>query len=132
MKKNLLIILTILPMMAMADDSGTCGDNLTWTYTEKTQTLTIQGTGDMNDYGNKYVAPWKKYRSNIKSIFIKEGVTSIGNNAFFSCNSMEELSIENTVTSIRDYAFAYCSALTSISIPDNVTSLGSYCFQNCI
>ena len=49
-KQLLLLIMILLPMVAVADESGKCGDNLTWTYTETTQTLTIEGTGAMTDY----------------------------------------------------------------------------------
>ena len=49
-----LFIVIFLPLAASADDSGTCGDNLTWTYVEETGTLTISGSGDMyiNPYEN--------------------------------------------------------------------------------
>ncbi|HBZ34751.1 MAG TPA: hypothetical protein DEO38_06605, partial [Bacteroidales bacterium] len=46
--------------VAFADDSGTCGDNLTWSYNSSTQTLTITGTGEM---ANVRYAPWYSYRS---------------------------------------------------------------------
>ena len=58
MKKQFLLILAaILPMIASADDSGTCGDNLTWSYVEATHTLTISGNGNMTDYTWKAYAP---------------------------------------------------------------------------
>lgn len=46
MKKQLLfLVLMLLPLVANADRSGTCGNNLAWTYIEATQTLTISGWG---------------------------------------------------------------------------------------
>jgi hypothetical protein len=55
MKQILLVFLMLLPMVASADDSGNCsGDidnNVTWTYVESTQTLTISGSGSMGEYG---------------------------------------------------------------------------------
>ena len=51
MKKQLLLILmTLLPMVTWADESGTCGDNLTWTYYESTHSLVFAGSGDMYNY----------------------------------------------------------------------------------
>jgi hypothetical protein len=51
----LLFLMALLPMVASADDSGNCsGDidnNVTWTYVESTQTLTISGSGSMGEYG---------------------------------------------------------------------------------
>ena len=120
----------LLPMMAMADNSGTCGDNLTWTLVESTGTLTIRGTGAMNDY--KYdERPWFYYRNDIVKLIIEEGVTSIGNHAFDGCNGLTSITISNSVTSIGEWAFSACSGLTSITIPNSVTSICDDTFYGC-
>ena len=109
MKKYVfLFLLTLLPMMANADSSGTCGDNLTWTYVEATNTLTIAGNGGMSNYGWSG-SPWILLVSDIKTVVIQNGVTSIGNKAFYNC-----------------------SGLTSVTIPNSVTSIGSHAFERCI
>jgi hypothetical protein len=61
-------------MLAMADDSGSCGDNVTYTFTAANSTLTIKGTGAMKDYYTN--SPWYLYKESIKNIVIKNGVTS--------------------------------------------------------
>ena len=137
--KNLLIFLIsiILPMMAHADISGKCGNNLTWSYEESTQTLTISGTGSMynySSYDNK--APWygnyDYYLVNkIKSIVIESGVTSIGNSAFYFCTALETIKIPESVISIGSYSFQNCSSLTSINIPERVNSIGQFAFYEC-
>jgi len=131
MKKQLLfLVLMLLPLVANADDSGTCGDNLTWTYFEATQTLTISGSGSMNSYeGN---APWYSFRRNIKNVIIKDGLTTIGDKAFYGCSGLTSVTIPNSVTSIGNRAFYDCSGLTSITIPNSVTSIGGDAFYNCI
>ena len=116
-------------MMACADSSGTCGDNLTWTYVEATYTLTISGTGDMNNY--YYNAPWYSLRNSIEKVIIKNGVTSIGKDAFFQCTGLTSVTIPNSVTSIGEEAFSMCSGLTSVTIPNSVTSIGSSAFFQC-
>ena len=62
---------------------------------------------------------------------IPQGITSIGDSAFFYCYSLTSVSIPDSVTSIGDRAFYYCDSLTSVSIPDSVTSIGDYAFGDC-
>ena len=62
---------------------------------------------------------------------IPQGITSIGDSAFSSCDSLTSVSIPDSVTSIGDEAFSSCSSLTSVNIPDSVTSIGDYAFGDC-
>ena len=66
-----------------------------------------------------------------KNTIIPDGITSIGNYAFYDCSGLTSIEIPNSVTSIGGSAFAYCSGLTSIEIPNSVTSIGSYAFSGC-
>ena len=51
MKKRLLLLISmLLPLMASADDSGSCGENLTYSYVEATNTLIISGIGERSDF----------------------------------------------------------------------------------
>ena len=130
MKKQLLLfLLLLLPMAASADDSGTCGENLTWTYVEATKTLTISGSGDMYDYSP--FAPWDYYRRQIQTAVIDSGVTSIGDYAFYYCTSLTSITIPDSVTIIGSYAFKNCSSLTSITLPSSVTTIGNSAFEDC-
>ena len=130
MKKQLLLtLLALLPMLAMADASGSCGDHVTYTYNSTTGTLTIQGKGAMNDYN--YTNPWSSFRESIKTIVIKDGVTRIGNYAFWASSGLVSVTIPNSVTSIGNCAFSSCSGLTSVTIGNSVTSIGSSAFYRC-
>ena len=131
MKKQILLFLfALLPMLAMADDSGSCGTNVTYTFVSSTGTLTIQGSGAMTNYYSISI-PWSSYKGDIKTVIIKEGVTSIGNSAFLGCSGLTSVTIPNSVTSIGSSAFSDCSGLTSITIGNSVTSIGEYAFNRC-
>ena len=108
--------------------SGQCGDNVYWELDEATGTLTISGTGEMW-YDYAYSSAYDK--NSIKSVIIYDGVTSIGQEAFYGCDNLTSISIPDSVTSIGDSAFTYCRSLTSVHIPDGVTSIGYWTFGNC-
>ena len=131
MKKQLLsIIFALLPMLAMADDSGSCGTNVTYTYNSTTKTLTIQGSGWMTNYNSSSDIPWFSYRHDIQTVIIEEGVTSIGRDAFYNCSGLTSVTIGNGVTSVEDFAFEKCFGLTSVTIPNSVTSIGNGAFED--
>ena len=65
------------------------------------------------------------------SYVIPNSVTSIGEYAFFACNSLAEVVIPNSVTNIGDRAFSFCSSLAEVVIPNSVTSIGEYAFSFC-
>ena len=66
-----------------------------------------------------------------KNTIIPEGVTAIGEYAFFKCSSLEKINIPDSVISIEAWAFAVCSDLTSVTIPKGVESIDSYAFAHC-
>ena len=111
-------------------DSGSCGENVTWTLTAD-GTLTISGTGAMTDYTYDSRSPWYSCRTYIKRVVMQQGVTSIGDHAFWDCSGLTSVTIPDGVTSIGDYAFAYCVSLTSATIPEGVTSIGGSAFSGC-
>ncbi len=124
--------------------SGTCGDDVEWMLTSD-GTLTISGTGYMDNYGNygpdagnnlfnswnsNLSKPWNNYRENVKKIVISEGVKGIGANAFTRLDVSGELIIPNTVDHIGKCAFEGCE-FTSIDLPDNIECIGDEAFYGC-
>lgn len=132
------LIYMVMPLIASADNSGSCGangNNVTWYYKEATKTLTISGMGKMKDY-ELYVesfnqSPWHE-NQNIKTIIIEDGVTSIGNCSFPWCSGVTSIIIPSSVVSIGDEAFSCCSGLTSVTIPNSVTTIGYGAFSSCV
>ncbi len=104
-------------------------DNLTWKlYADGT--LTISGTGAMKAYDIDD-SPATQKKDSVKAIVIEDGITSIGDYAFWNCTGLTSISIPNNVTSIGSSAFESCSQLASIEIPSSVTSIGDYAFSGC-
>ena len=108
-------------------ESGTCGENLTWTL-DAAGTLTVSGTGAMGDY---YRAPWYSNRDSIKAVVIESGVTTIGDSAFEDCSSLTSITIPEGVTTIGGRAFEDCTSLSSITIPEGITTIGDRAFDGC-
>ena len=117
-------------------DSGFCGaggdTNLTWTlYSDST--LTISGSGDMENYGStpSNRSPWDSYYMTIRIVVIDSGVTTIGNEAFAGCTRLNPITFPNSLISIGDAAFVNCWRFTSVTIPYSVTSIGHRVFEGC-
>ena len=118
--------LAVLPSIA----HGTCGDNLTWVLTED-GTLTISGSGEMENYTDSSVAPWYSNRTKILSAVVEPGVESVGNYAFYACLKLASVSLPGGIKSIGWAAFRDCAKLTAVEIPDGATSIGSGAFYGC-
>lgn len=114
--------------------SGSCGakgDNLTWTLDDN-GLLTISGTGEMASRCTWSVSG-VDYSNSIKYVWIKNGVTSIGANAFSVLLNSKLMIVEipDSVTSIGESAFERCNNLQEITLPESITHIGSAAFSNC-
>ena len=112
--------------------SGECGENVKWTFDDSTGTLYIFGNGSMTNYTGytsygQHLNPWidKEYRNCIRSIVIADGVTSIGDYAFYGLGEVKSISIGNTVSIIGKSALSSLS-LSEIFIPRSVTEINSH------
>ena len=103
---------------------GTSGD-CTWSLDGTV--LTVSGNGAMANYQSHYV-PWGR---EITEVILKNGVTSIGNYAFYECKSLEKISIPESVTRIGNCAMEYCTGLQKIYIPSSVTIIAAGAFEYC-
>ena len=107
---------------ALAGDGGSCGVNVTWSYS--LGVLTISGNGNMTSYSRVLeTIPWYSFSGEIEQVRIESGVTGIGDHAFDGCSGVKSVTIADTVTYIGEYAFRNCSLLREISIPSSVESI---------
>ncbi len=143
MKKKFISLITAFSLMFMifnlpvdvfaanSPTSGDCGNNVTWEYNSSAKTLTISGSGAMVNYEYGGNQPWYSYHKEITTVVIQDGVTHIGNNAFWFLNNLTAVTIPKSVTTIGDNAFSSCSSLTSITFPGDVTDIGKSAFSSC-
>lgn len=130
----LIMVVSAIPMSAFnvsAATSGACGENVSFKFNSSTGTLTISGTGEMENYYLTDDRPWVSYEDNIKKVIINNGVKSIGQYAFYSCESLTSITIPDGIAIIKNYALSMCRSLTSITIPDSVTTIGREAFYDC-
>ena len=148
----LAMLLALMPTAAFAADepptSGTCGkdgSDVQWSFDTTTGTLTIFGSGEMADYDIEVygdtIAPWAKYKKNIKKVVIGKEVTTIGKNAFEDCSQLStvELPQDGKLEKIGDNAFGYhtlpasasAPIITEIVIPNSVEEIAPSAFDHC-
>lgn len=112
------------------------GSGVTWQLTENTDdpstyTLTISGSGAMEDYLMSGHQPWRSFRDQITSVVVSPGVTSIGNLAFTRFSKLIHVDIADSVVSIGEGVFSECDSLTNITVPQSVTYIGVNAFNSC-
>jgi uncharacterized repeat protein (TIGR02543 family) len=112
------------------------GSGVTWQLTENTDdpstyTLTIRGSGAMEDYLMSGHQPWRSFRDQITSVVVSPGVTSIGNLAFTWFSKLIHVDIADSVVSIGEGVFSECSSLTNITVPQSVTYIDANAFESC-
>lgn len=138
MKKRILsmllalaLVLSGMPTVFAADiASGTCGDNMTWRLSDS-GVLTISGSGAMYDYTIPDKGPWYSYKSNITSVVIEEGVTELGNCAFYMCGYITNVTFPNSLKSLGERCFFFCTRLNNVTLPGGLTEIADYAFSNC-
>ena len=116
--------------LTLTETSGTCGDACTYTLSD-TGVLTISGNGAIKDFEHTSAAPWYSGSRSITKIVVNNGITSIGDYAFYRCSNVTAITLPKSVTSIGYYAIAYCTGLTKITIPNSVISMDTGAFYEC-
>lgn len=84
----------------------------------------------MDDNG-KNTIPWKDDAKSIKSVAVQNGVTSIGNCAFYECTNLVSATLPASIIRIGSRAFEGCINLSTFTIPQNIKYIGDYAFYGC-
>lgn len=111
---------------------GILGDNVKYELNDTNQ-LVISGEGNMIDFPNGVTEdiPWRHWRSNIHTITIGTGITTIGDFAFTYCANLTSIEIPQTVTSIGRRVFISCESLPEITIPNQISVIRDSVFRSC-
>jgi hypothetical protein len=118
---------------------GVCGEELTWRFDPDTGLLTVEGRGDMYDFGwstddsgvERPEKTWALFTGYITAISLPEGLTHIGDFAFCDCAGLTELRLPDSLTSLGDYAFDGCDGLTELTLSGHLQRVGQAVFGDC-
>ena len=122
-----LLILTCVPVVRA--DGGSCGSGLNWNFDGST--LTISGSGAMYDYSESNKAPWDSVSGQIQNLILPDGLTRIGNRAFYKCTALISVSIPGSVQEIGDAAFCKSSSMTMLTLNSGLKAIGRSAFESC-
>lgn len=147
----MLLIFCQLPIASAAEYSGKCGKNLSWSLNG--DTLVITGSGDMANYREYSMAPWYEHRGKIAAVVLPEGLTRVGDLAFYGCTALTSVKLPDSVKAvgwhafdgctcltmldlgkvqlIEDAAFRECTSLKSLRLPGTLTTLNYQAFYRC-
>lgn len=117
-----------------AASSGSCGENANWKLSG--DTLTITGSGAMDNYTaeggelTNSTMPWAADMLKIKKVVIGEGITHLGEFAFFKATNLKTVSLPSTLVEIGAHSFQYAAKLTQVQLPKKLQYIGSYAFNS--
>lgn len=111
------------------DSLSYCGPSATWSLSNGT--FTVKGSGPMNSWEMADDTPWSSQKSQIRTVVIEKGITSVGAAAFADCPSLSSVSIPDTITIVERGAFDTCPSLGSVELPSSVATIGMDAFRKC-
>ena len=131
----LVLLLALLTGTALAADEEIAGADFNdgkmhWSISAD-HVLTISGTGEMPNYTSSAQAPWYSYRSQIESIIVGDGITALGDYAFYYCSTATSVSLPTSLNALGKACFLRCSELKIINIPEGVAAIPGSCFYEC-
>ena len=117
-------LLTWVPPVEGALVVGKCGDDLTWRFNTLENTLWILGTGAMYDFTEDTV-PWAEYRERITSVDLSDEMTHLGDFACYGISNLKSITIPKGMTSLGTRVFEGCAKL-QFSVDSSNRSFSAY------
>ncbi len=109
---------------------GNC--NFEYHKSDKTLYITKSQTGsNMQNFSSYDSAPWYDYNGMIYNIKLGDGITSIGNNAFYQCYNVSSIDFPKSLVSIGRFAFSGCTKLEEVDLPEGFTTIEEGAFYGC-
>ena len=136
MRKIYMLTMSLLVCIgALADNNGSIGENLKWSFTDD-GTLTISGKGEMQHAEGNSVYAWggenpQVKRNDIKKVVVQEGVTSLAEYICWDFANLQEVTLPKSLTKLGKECFKHCTALKSITLPDNISMIDESAFEEC-
>ena len=114
------------PVVVASWTSNEC--NVVLTNDGKLTVSKNEGDGEMEDMNSYQSSKWRCFSNLVTSVEIQEGVTRIGDYAFYNMQNISSVSFPNSLLSIGDGAFFDCPITGDVVIPENVQTIGSNAF----
>lgn len=118
-----------------ADDAEGEWENISWSYKKETGTLTISGGGSVPSAKSSLEVPWQAIRSSVTKLkFVSTAetpFTSIGDYAFYGMSNLTTIELPEGVTSIGKCSFAYSPLVNELRLPSTLTTIGEAAFEGC-
>lgn len=106
-----------------AANSGSCGENVSYTYSGGV--LTISGSGPMTEYDNMDDVPWDSYRDSIEEVVVEEGVTALGDWSIYNMDELRKVTLPQSLKRLETAVFCFCKNLAELTLPDSIEFIGN-------
>ena len=131
-----LLMLVLSMPFAAAEDSDivlhtAAGEDGYWELNNEGR-LTIAGAGEMPYPQDSAIDLWRDVIDQIRILDIRAGITSIPEDSFYRCSTIEQVLLPDTLISIGNYAFFMLTDMEHLTIPESVKTIGRFAFDGCV
>lgn len=121
---------------SLRSGSGAMSNGIAWTVVDTNadglaDSLTITGTGRMEDYTYREDRPWYSFADYIRTVTIGEGITHTGAHSFDYYDNLTAVSLPSTLKSVGKSTFADCKNLKAVTLPESLETIEYAGFYQC-